>query len=420
MAVLKIEGTHPLCGELSVHGAKNSALPLLAASLLCSQTVTLHDCPSLSDVTASLAILRHLGCAVTRDGATVTVTPPPDGCKTTIPSSLMHQMRSSIVFLGAMLAKGGQAHLCFPGGCELGPRPIDWHLAALRRMGVRIVEQGGVLRCATDGRLHGARIVLSFPSVGATENVLLAAVLAVGTTEIHNAAREPEIIDLCCFLKACGARISGIGGDVLYIEGVSRLHGCEYAVMPDRIVAATYLSAAAITGGDLTVHNAPSPYLTAVLSAFEEAGCTLAVTPTAVRLKAPRRLSRVKSIRTLPYPGFPTDAQAPLMAMLTTAAGTSVFCETMFDSRYKHVAPLTCMGAHIKTEGRVAIVEGVRTLHGARVGCTDLRGGAALVVAALAAEGTTTIEKLCHLDRGYAALETTLESVGAVIRRVDE
>lgn len=419
MAVLMIEGMHPLCGEIRAHGAKNSALPLLAASLLVSSAVTLHDCPSLSDVSASIAILRHLGCAVRREENTVTVVPDA-GCAVTIPETLMREMRSSIVFLGAMLAKGGKAQLCFPGGCELGPRPIDWHLAALKRMGVRVEEQGGKLNCSVMGRLRGARIVLSFPSVGATENILLAAVLADGTTEIHNAAREPEITDLCRFLNMCGARIRGMGESVLYIDGVTRLHGCEYAVMPDRIEVATYLAAAAVTGGDVTVRNADPTHLTAVMSALEEAGCLLTTAGDVVRLQATKRLSRVKCIRTLPYPGFPTDAQAPLMAMLTKAAGTSVFVETMFDSRYKHVEPLTCMGARIKTEGRVAVVEGVSRLHGARVCCTDLRGGAALVVAALAAEGTTRIEKLCHLDRGYADLEETLVSVGAVARRVDE
>lgn len=418
MATLMIEGNRPLYGEIAAHGAKNSALPLLAASLLCSSPVTLHACPQLSDVTASVAILRQLGCAAERQGDAVTVSPPPV-CRTTIPASLMHEMRSSIVFLGAMLAKGGEARLCFPGGCELGPRPIDWHLTALRAMGVTIREQGGWLHCRVASRLRGARIVLPFPSVGATENVLLAAVLANGTTALHNAAREPEIIDLCRFLNGCGARIRGMGESVLYIEGVSRLHGGEYRVMPDRIEIATYLAAAAVTGGDVTVHGADASHLAAVLDAFEEAGCALTVRENRIRLKAPAVLRRIKMLRTAPYPGFPTDAQAPFMAMLTKAQGTSVFAETMFDSRYKHVEPLICMGAHIKTEGRVAVVEGVRRLHGARVCCTDLRGGAALVVAALAAEGTTYIGRLNHLDRGYEALESTLESVGGRIRRID-
>lgn len=419
MATLMIEGSHPLGGVITAHGAKNSALPLLAASLLCSSPVTLHACPLLSDVAASVAILQHLGCAVERQGETVSIVPPPT-CRDTIPTALMHEMRSSIVFLGAMLAKNGEARLCFPGGCELGPRPIDWHLAALSRMGVTVTEQGGLLHCRVAKRLCGERIVLSFPSVGATENVLLAAVLAKGTTELHNAAREPEIVDLCRFLTACGARISGIGESVLYIEGVDRLHGCAYTVMPDRIEIATYLAAAAVTGGDVTVRRAEPSHLTAVLSAFEEAGCALTAKDSSIRLKAPAQLRRIKTVRTAPYPGFPTDAQAPLMAMLTRAAGTSVFVETMFDSRYKHVEPLVCMGARIKTEGRVAVVEGVSRLHGASVCCTDLRGGAALVVAALAAEGTTRIGRLCHLDRGYAALEQTLETIGGVVRRVDD
>lgn len=417
MSKLVINGGRRLEGELTLHGAKNSALPLLAASMLPSSPVILDRVPMLSDVHASAAILTHLGCTVHRDGDSMEIIPLPD-CADHIPERLMREMRSSIVFLGAMLAKAGQARLCLPGGCELGPRPIDLHLQALRQMGVEIVEDGCALYCHAPKGLRGARIALSFPSVGATENVLLAAVLAKGQTILSNAAKEPEIVDLCTFLNACGARIRGAGESVLYIEGVDRLIGCRYSVMPDRIEATTYLAAAAVTGGAITLNNAMPSHLIAVLSVFEEAGCTLHTSNAGIRLKAPERLSRVRTVRTMPYPGFPTDAQAPVMAMATVAAGTSVFIENMFDSRYKHVSELGRMGAQIKTEGRMAVVEGVSALHGAKVCCTDLRGGAALLVAGLAAHGTTEIGRLCHLDRGYVTPERELTALGAdIVRR---
>ncbi len=419
MAKLVITGGRRLEGTLTLHGAKNSALPLLAATLLPSSPVILDRLPPLSDVAASAAILKHLGCTVWRDNESIEVIPCGE-CRDSIPECLMREMRSSIVFLGAMLAKAGKATLCFPGGCELGPRPIDLHLSALMQMGVCVREEGGVLCCEAPDGLKGAHITLSFPSVGATENVLLAAVLAQGQTVLSNAAKEPEIVDLCRFLNTCGARIGGVGESVLYIEGVERLIGCRYSVMPDRIEAATYLAAAAVTAGEVTLGGAEVSHLSAVLSVLEEAGCCLRCQGDTVRLKAPPRLSRINTVRTMPYPGFPTDAQAPIMAMTTLAKGTSVFIENIFDSRYKHVSELVRMGARIKTEGRMAVVEGVPRLVGARVCCTDLRGGAALIVAALGADGTTEIGRLCHLDRGYAAPETMLSKLGACVKRVDE
>lgn len=412
MARLLIKGGRRLDGTVHIHGAKNSALPILAATLLANGVCEIENCPALSDVRAASAILRHLGCRVEQRGAVITVdATAPSGSD--IPDTLMREMRSSIVFLGAIVARAGQAELSFPGGCELGPRPIDLHLSALRQMGLLIDEEGGKLRCRVPDRLVGCPITLSFPSVGATENILLAAVTAQGTTTIYNAAREPEIIDLCAFLTACGARIHGAGESTVVIEGVERLNGCRHRVIPDRIETATYMGAAAITGGSLLLRDVCPEHLQSVSPLFEEMGCRLSVKNTELRITAPQRLHRVKTVRTLPYPGFPTDAQALLMAMTCVAKGTSVFIETIFESRYKHVGELMRLGARVKVEGRVAIVEGVPQLSGAPVECTDLRGGAALVLAGLAAQGTTELSELHHLERGYEALAQDLTAVGA-------
>ncbi len=412
MAKLVVEGGHRLHGTVHIHGAKNSALPLLAATLLVEGTCELHNCPSLSDVRAASAILRHLGCRVLRQDDVITVGAAAPN-EYSIPDTLMREMRSSIVFLGAIAARMGKAELSFPGGCELGPRPIDLHLSALRQMGLTIQEEGGRLRCFVKERFTGCPITLSFPSVGATENILLAAATARGTTVIYNAAREPEIVDLCDFLNACGARIRGAGESTVVIDGVERLHGCCHSVIPDRIEAVTYMGAAAVTGGSLLLKNVCPAHLQAVLPLFEEMGCELTVRSEELLVTAPKRLGRVKSVRTLPYPGFPTDAQALLMAMACVAEGTSVFVETIFESRFKHVGELMRLGARVKVEGRVAVVEGVCTLSGAPVQCTDLRGGAALVLAGLQASGRTEISELQHLARGYEALVEGLTAAGA-------
>ena len=416
MVKLLIHGPNRLSGELNVHGAKNSTLPLMAATLLCRGECVLHNCPRLSDVDVSARILRHLGCSVSRQGDSLVIDPR---CVTQcdIPDGLMREMRSSIVFLGAILARTGRAVLSFPGGCELGPRPIDLHLQALRRMGARIVEDYGCLSCSAEGPLHGAAIGLSFPSVGATENVMLAAVLAEGTTVVTNAAREPEICDLADFLNRCGARVSGAGGSTLVIEGVRSLHGCEHRVIPDRIAAATFMSAAAATGGCIRLNQVIPAHLEPVIPSFEELGCSIEIEDTSLRISAPARLGRVKSVRTIPYPGFPTDAQAPLMAAACLGSGTSIFVENIFESRYKHVGELLRLGANVKVEGRVAVVEGVPRLSGAPVEAADLRGGAALVVAGLAARGATEVTGVRYIDRGYENLERSLSGLGAHIRR---
>lgn len=333
----------------------------------------------------------------------------------------MREMRSSIMFLGSVLSRTGKCLLSFPGGCELGARPIDLHLAALRQMGAEITEQHGFLRCTAASGLHGARIALSFPSVGATENILLAAVTAKGCTEIHNAAREPEICDLADFLTKCGARISGAGSSIITVEGVDVLHPAEHSVMPDRIVAGTYLCAAAATGGELILSHCDVEDMTSFLSVLESMGCrAYSYGDNKLYFSAPRRLSAPPTIRTMPYPGFPTDIQAPVMAVTALAEGTSVFVETIFDNRYRHVSELVRLGASIKAEGRVAVVEGVSSLSGARVRAAELRGGASLVVAALAAEGITEISDISYIDRGYESIEKALRSVGADIKRVTE
>lgn len=417
MEALHICGGHRIEGCFSPHGAKNSALPLLAATLLIPGVSQLEHCPRLSDVSASLDILRHLGCRVDQSAHTVTVDASAP-CGWQVPDDLMRRMRSSIVFLGAVVARCGQAELTHPGGCELGPRPIDLHLWALRRLGVTVQESGGTLRCTANG-LRGAEIPLPFPSVGATENVLLAACTAAGTTRLHNAAREPEIGDLCRFLNACGARIEGYESGTITIEGVPRLHPATHRVMGDRIEAATYLAAAAVTGGDLTLTDCDPRWLTAVCPVLEQAGCTVTVGQDSLRLIAPPRLERLGTVRTLPYPGFPTDGAAPLLAAACTAAGTSLFVETIFENRYRYADELTRLGARLRVDGRVAVVEGVDALRGASVACTDLRGGAALVVAALAAEGSSYISDLPHLDRGYEDLEGCLSRLGAAVRRIN-
>ncbi|MDE6732362.1 MAG: UDP-N-acetylglucosamine 1-carboxyvinyltransferase [Oscillospiraceae bacterium] len=415
---LIVNGGRRLEGELRVHGAKNSALPLLSAAVLAHGETVLHNCPMLTDVDAACRILSHIGCKCRRSADTVTV----DAANvfgSEIPDNLMREMRSSIVFLGAMLGRMGRCKLSFPGGCELGARPIDLHISALRQMGAEIGEQHGFLECSAPRGLHGAKLVLSFPSVGATENILLAAVTAKGETEIHNAAREPEIVDLADFLTKCGARIKGAGESVIIIDGVPRLEPCEHSVIPDRIAAGTYLCAAAITHGELILTNCRPEHMTGFLQVLEAMGARIYTYGGGkMYFTGKKRLSASPTIRTMPYPGFPTDIQAPFTALCSTANGTSVFVETIFENRFRHIPELVRLGASVKTEGRVCVVEGVRQLSGAKVCAAELRGGAALVTAALAAEGTSEIGGLQFIDRGYESLENALRSIGADVRRI--
>lgn len=414
--VIYVQGGVPLRGELTIQGAKNSTLPLLAAAVLCDGETVLHNCPELSDVSVTVRILRYLGCSCVRHGGTLVVRS--NGLvRSDIPHDLMRELRSSIVFLGAILARAGEASLSFPGGCEIGQRPIDLHLLSLQKLGVDIREEHGCIYCRAPEGVRGGFVSLSFPSVGATENLLLAAATGRGTTVIANAAREPEITDLAQYLNRCGAHIYGAGESCVIVEGVPALHGTEYTVMPDRIAAATYMAAAAVTGGTVLLSGVKGEHLLPVLSAFEETGCTVLQSGGELLLSAPERLDPVRHVRTMPYPGFPTDAQAPIMAMAAVGHGTSIFVENIFESRYKHAAELNRLGAKIKVEGKVAVIEGVPKLSGAPVTAADLRGGAALTVAGLAAEGETQVLHPRYIDRGYERFEENLRSLGARIIR---
>lgn len=418
MSKLLIDGGKILGGEVKVQGSKNSTLPILAASLLSKGESVFFGCPQLSDVESSVKILRYLGCKVKRSGHILTVNT--EGLyRDDIPEGLMRLMRSSIIYAGALLASTGKARLTFPGGCEIGPRPIDLHLAAFKKLGVEITERhGDLVFKAPKGGMKGSKIALSFPSVGATENIIIAASKAKGTTVITNAAREPEITDLADYLNACGACVEGAGEGTIIIEGRDDLTPANHGIIPDRIVVATLMSAAAVTGSDITLDGVIKSHLDAVIPCFEQAGCKVDFEAQKMRIQSPERLDSLGFIRTTPYPGFPTDAQAPLMAVAAVGDGISVFSENIFENRYKHIGEFIRLGADIKVEGKVAVVSGVKKLYSAPLCAKDLRGSAALVVAALAAEGTTEIDTTRYLERGYEDLEVVLTSLGASVRKI--
>ena len=416
MSQLLIRGGRPLSGEVVIQGAKNSVLPILAATLLTAGQVEVRNCPRLRDVDASVRILRALGCEARWEDTSLLVdTAGLNRCA--ISDILMREMRSSAIFLGAILARCGQAELSYPGGCELGPRPIDLHLNGLRELGAEIDDSGGLLHCRA-ARLQGRELVLSLPSVGATENLMLAACGAEGVTTICNAAREPEIGDLQDFLNACGGKVSGAGTSTVTVEGGQTFHGCTYTVMPDRIAAATYLCAVASAGGEGFLRGAKEQHLSTVTAVLREAGCDIRRSAEGIACACRGRPKAVRPVRTAPYPGFPTDAQAVLMAALLRSRGATVFEENIFENRYRHVDELTRMGADIRVAGRVAVVTGTENLHGAAVRCTDLRGGAALCVAALAAEGETHVSEIGHIDRGYQDIVGDLRALEADIARI--
>ncbi len=414
MECLHIEGGVRLAGEVICSGAKNAALPILCAALLTDEPVTLHNVPQLRDVDTLLRLLTQMGVSVERTGSTVTL------CARAIthpvaPYELVKTMRASILVLGPLTARLGEARVSLPGGCAIGARPVDQHIKGLTALGAEVrVEHGDVHAQAR--RLRGTRIVFDMITVTGTENLLMAAALAEGVTVLENAAREPEVQDLAQLLVAMGARIEGIGSDTLVVHGVSRLHGAEYRVMSDRIEAGTYLCAGAITGGDVRVRRAPTAALDAVLLKLQEAGCEVTRGEEWVRVAAPARL-RAVDIRTSPYPGFPTDMQAQFMALDTVAEGRAMIRETIFENRFMHAVELQRLGADIHIDGATAIVTGVPRLEGARVMATDLRASAGLVLAGLVAEGETVVDRIYHLDRGYERMEEKLAALGARIRR---
>lgn len=409
-----VEGGTPLNGETTVHGAKNSALPILAATLLIEGQSVIHNCPRLSDVDVSIKILEKLGCKCKREEDTVIVDATSVSCDR-IPDNLMREMRSSVVFLGAILSRCKSATVSSPGGCELGPRPIDLHLSALNELGYTVNEVHGFITCVKEEKTAAAVINLPFASVGATENAILASCKLDGKTVIHGAAKEPEICDLADFLNSAGAKIYGAGSDTIEIYGVDKLFATEHSVIPDRIVAATYMSAAAITGGEIILKGIVPSHLNYVLKSFKEAGCKITLQGNAVKFVSPNVLKRIPLTKTVVYPGFPTDAGPCLVAMLTVAQGTSVFVENIFENRFKYIDELKRLGAKISIQNKVAVIEGVKSLSGARVEATDLRGGAALTVAALAARGRTEIGEIHHIERGYEDITLVLSSLGAKI-----
>ncbi len=417
MSRLVIEGGRPLSGTIAVHGAKNAVLPILAASILCRDGVSIiRNCPDLKDVTATIHILTYLGARVTRSGSMLTVDAR-GRIKSHIPEGLMRELRSSVIFMGAIAARNHKAKISAPGGCELGPRPIDLHKKALTELGCEISEKKGYL--ILKGRhLHAATLQLAFPSVGATENIMLASCLSPGITMVKNVAKEPEIVDLAECLNTMGAQIYGAGTDTIVIHGVHALHAADYTVMPDRIAAATYLCCAAATGGRITLTQTVPAHLETTLSYLAQAGCFVEAECDTIRLTAPPRLKAFPLIATEPYPGFPTDAQSLFLALATMAEGTSHIRETIFQSRFHAAAELAKMGAEIKICRDSASVTGVERLAGASVSAPDLRSGAALVIAALAAEGTTEIDNVCYIDRGYEHLEENLARLGAAIQRI--
>lgn len=411
-----IKGGNRLSGCAEVQGAKNSALPILAATVLVNGECVIHNCPDITDVDATVRILRYLGCRIKREGHTLTVDSS-SVSRYDIPDSLMRQMRSSVIFLGAIIGRAGMAEISAPGGCEIGLRPIDLHLSAIQKFGVQINEEFAKISFKTLDKLTGCPITLSFPSVGATENIILTAVTASGRTIIRNAAREPEISDLADFLNACGAKISGAGESTVVIDGVPALHSAEHTVIPDRIVAGTYMSAAAVTGGRVTLEKVTPVHLMPIIPLFEEAGCRIDIGSDSLTIAAPARLKSIRTARTMPYPGFPTDMQAPLMAVMMVCRGTGVIIETVFESRYKHVSELLRFGARIRVDGRMAVIDGVERLTGASVITPDLRGGSAFVVAGLCAEGETSVENIKLINRGYENLHTVLAGLGADIKK---
>ncbi len=417
MEKLLIKGGLPISGELSISGAKNAVLPILSATLLADSPCRIGNVPHLVDVTTTLSLLGHMGMSLTVDEKLNIETDPSTINSHIAPYELVKTMRASILVLGPVLARYGEAEVSLPGGCAIGARPVDLHISGLREMGAEIVVEDGYIK-AKAKRLKGARILMDMVSVTGTENLLMAATLAEGTTVIENAAREPEVVDLAEFLIKMGAKIEGVGTDTLVIEGVDRLEGCEYRVLPDRIETGTFLVAAAMTGGRVKLKNTNARLMDAVISKLEEAGADVAVGENTIELDMKGRRPRAVNIRTAPHPAFPTDMQAQFMAMNCVAEGTGTIVETIFENRFMHVQELQRMGADIRVEGNTAIVQGVEQLTAAPVMATDLRASAGLILAAMVARGETLVDRIYHIDRGYERIEEKLSQLGAHIRRI--
>ena len=407
-----IEGGKKLEGSTYVSGSKNASLPIIAASILNKGITKLYNVPNIHDTKIMLKILEHLGCKTKRINGKIII----DSKKIKlheIPEDLMREMRSSVIIAGALIGRLNKATFSYPGGCDIGARPIDLHLKSFEKLGIELEEDAGYIKCKCDKTI-GTEIQLDFPSVGATENVMLASVFAKGETIITNAAMEPEIVDLQNFLNKMGANIKGAGTNQIVINGVTKLKEVSYNVMPDRIEAGTLLCSVAITGGKLELKNIIPDHLTPIIHKLEECGCSIDIDKDILKLQAPKKL-KAKDIKTMPYPGFPTDMQSIFASMLTVAKGTSIIIENIFENRYKYVTELNRMGAKITIEGRTAVIKGVRRLSGANVKATDLRGGAALILAGLIAKGKTTITNIEYILRGYENIDEKLRSLGAKI-----
>ncbi len=410
-----INGGQPLDGALEIKGAKNSILPLMAASILTDEITVLHNCPNISDVDSMINILEGLGSKIIRSGRDVIIDNSMTD-KSEIPASLAKELRSSVFLLGSLLSRHKKAKVAYPGGCDIGLRPIDIHITGLRELGIEIQEQGGYILCNCLNA-KSADIVLDLPSVGATENLMLASVFIKGKTVIRNCAKEPEIVDLQKFLNTMGAKIRGAGSSVIVVEGVDKLHGIDYTPIPDRIVAGTYLIAAAMCGGNVELSGVNPEHISSLISKLSKTTCKVHIKNDRILIRSKGRQKSLECIETMYYPGFPTDLQSQIMAMQTVSRGTSVIVENIFETRFKTASQLKKLGADITIKGRVAVIRGVKELIGAEVAASDLRGGASLVLAGLVAKGTSIVKDIHYIDRGYEDLSVELQKLGANVRR---
>ena len=417
MAYIVVKNSPPLRGAVKINGAKNAVLPIIAATLLVDGVSTIKNVPNLRDVNVMSELLRHLGASVQYDGETLIVDAS-ELKETEAPYHLVNKMRASFLVMGSLLGRCKKAKISMPGGCAIGTRPIDLHIKGFKQLGVEVTSDHGYVEATTDN-LIGEKIYLDFPSVGATENIMMAAVMAEGTTIIENVAEEPEIVDLANFLNKMGARVIGAGTNTIRITGVKKLHPAEHTVIPDRIEAGTYMVASAITGGDVLVENIIIDHIKPVIAKLREVGCIVEEYDEKVRVIGPKVL-QATNIKTLPHPGFPTDLQSPFMAMLCIADGKSTITETVFENRFMNVPELIRMGANIEISGKSAIVEGRAKLTGSEVMATDLRAGAALVIAGLVSEGETHVKNISHIERGYVDLVSKLSMLGANVYKVEE